>query len=582
MKLKACGLVGGFLAASAVMFGAAHAQDFQRYKPQTLPVPQYQPAVPPKPVAPVEGSDTVLVDRWDAVLVLDEAAKVKPLDAYEELMGLHFDVADRRSLVYSAEFKKIVSNYIGGPISLRQLNQLSRDIILMYRRSGYPVVDVIIPEQKITAGSVQIIVLEARIGNVLVKGGSFFDPSMLANQIENTQSGARLSEGALKADLFWLNRNPFRRVEVDLQPGDAQGTTDVIYKVRDVRPIRGYTGYEDTGVEALGIDRVYAGFIWGNVFGRDGQFSYQYTTDTQFDRLRAHAYTYQKAFDRDWSIQTYGAYSEVESFVVPINQTGYSWLAGGQLIRTLDYEPTLNSWLSFGIDVKSTTNNLEFNEAPVTNGRADMWELNYGYDRIRRFNDVEYLILSQDLFVGPNGGLAFNDAAAYNTIRPNSRPGFVYDKAMAEGVVALPFGMQLLGRFTGQVASQRLLYSETLGFGGFNSIRGYDQRVFNGDAGCFTNFEFGPQTWNFGTERYRKDLRVYGFFDYGTGYVRDPVPGEQASQTLSSVGAGFRMSCTDRLSLRFDYGHGLTTVANARVDSRVHLGLVYLLGPRRP
>jgi len=515
--------------------------------------------------------------------VLDEAAKVQPLEAFAELEGLHFNFDNKSALVYTSRFKQIVAEYLGGPITLRELNQMSRDIILFYRRSGLPVVDVIIPEQKITQGTVQIVVIEARIGEVRVQGGRFFDSCMLADQIECTQSGDRLSEEALKSDLFWLNRNPFRRVEVDLKPGAAPGTTDVTYKVRDVAPIRGYTGYEDTGVPALGIDRVYAGFIWGNVFGRDGQFSYQYTADTQFDRLGAHAYSYQKAWDRDWSFLTYGAYSNVNSFVVPINQTGYSWLVGGQLIRTLDYEPTLNSWLSFGLDVKSTTNNLEFNEAPVTNGRADMWELNYGYDRIRRYNDVEYLILSQDLFVGPNGGIsAFNNAAGYSSIRPDTRPGFVYDKAMAEGVVALPFRMQLLGRFTGQVASQRLLYSETLGFGGFNSIRGYDQRVFNGDAGCYTNFELGPQTWNFGTQRYRKDLRVFGFFDYGTGYVRNPVPGEQASQTLASVGAGFRMSCTDRLSMRFDYGHGLSDVANARVDSRVHLGIVYLIGPRRP
>ncbi|MFK7768867.1 MAG: ShlB/FhaC/HecB family hemolysin secretion/activation protein [Mariniblastus sp.] len=47
-------------------------------------------------------------------------------------------------------------------------------------------------------------------------------------------------------------------------------------------------------------------------------------------------------------------------------------------------------------------------------------------------------------------------------------------------------------RFTGQAASERLLFSETLGLGGFNSIRGLDQRAYKADQGFIANVEFGP------------------------------------------------------------------------------------------
>jgi hemolysin activation/secretion protein len=430
---------------------------------------------------------------------------------------------------------------------------------------------------------VQIVVVESRIGEVRVEGPCWFNPCMLADQIECTRPGDRLYENKLRSDLFWLNRSAFRRVEVELEPGRRPGTTDVVFDVRDAAPWRAYLGYEDTGVQALGIDRMYAGLIWGDAFKRDGLFSYQFTSDTHFDNLQAHAYTYQRALNRTWAVQQYGALSDVSAFNDPVDQEGQSWIVGGALLRYFNYDQCLQSWLSFGFDFKSTNNNLEFGGTPVVGGRADFWELNVGFDRIQRFNDVSYLLMSSDLFIGPEGGLsAYNNQASFSTIRTGTTPGFVYERGKIEGVMELPFGMQLLGRAVGQVASQRLLWSEMLGFGGYDSIRGYDQRTFNADVGYFTNLELGPQPWYWGTTYDRKSLRTFTFFDYGGGYVRDPQPGDVVSDTLASVGAGARFAWSDRLSCRFDYGWGLSDVIGSTTKNshRMHLGVVYVMGPR--
>jgi hemolysin activation/secretion protein len=569
------------LLAAAVLPNESFGQDFRRYQPQTLPVPLIPPRVPAQPVDPPSGSDEILVDRWDAVLIVDSADKVRPLDDLAELEGVHFDVDDNSSLVFRSDFRNLVEKHLGGPVTLRALSALSREIIIFYRDRGRPVVDVAIPEQKITQGTIQIVVIEPRIGRVLVQGADWFNNQVLADELEWTQPGGRLFEGNLENDLFWLNRSPFRRVEVDLQPGVTPGTTDVIYNVRDAFPWRAYTGYEDTGVQALGIERLYAGFIWGDAFKRDGQFSYQYTTDTQFDRLQAHAYSYQRAFNQTWSFQQYGAMSTVSTFADPVNQSGRSWILGGALLRYTNYDPFLQSWFTFGFDFKSTNNNLEFGGTQVVGGRADFYELNLGYDRRRRFNNVSYLAMSSDLYAGPNGGLsAFNDAAGFSSIRSETRPGFVYQRGMTEGVIGLPFRMQVLGRVTGQISSQRLLFSEMLGYGGYDSIRGYDQRSFNADNGYFTNIEVGPQTWIWGTQGEPKSLRAFAFFDYGSGRVINPQPGDIVSETMASVGTGARFAWSDRFSARFDYGYGLSDVPTSSHEHRAHVGVVYVMGPR--
>jgi hemolysin activation/secretion protein len=582
-RLGAIGTIVSLVVVGAALTAAdrAVAQDFRRYQPQTLPVPLNPPRVPAQPIDPPSGSDEILVETWDAVLIVDAADKVLPLDDFADLEGVHFDVDDNSSLVFRSEFRSLVEKHLGGPITLRALSELSGEIIVFYRDRGRPVVDVAIPEQKITQGTVQIVVIEPRIGRVFVSGADWFDNQMLADQLRYTMPGGRLSENRLRSDLFWLNRSPFRRVEVDLQPGVTPGTTDVTFEVRDALPWRAYLGYEDTGVPAIGIDRLYAGVIWGDAFKRDGQLSYQYTTDTEFDRLQAHAYSYRRALDSSWTFEHYGAMSQVSTFTDPVNQSGRSWILGGALLGYTNFDPFLQSWFTFGFDFKSTNNNLEFGGTQVIGGRADFWELNLGYDRQRRFNDVSYLRFASDMYAGPNGGIsAYNDAAGFSSIRTETRPGFVYGRSTAEGVIKLPLGMQLLGRATGQVASQRLLWSEMLGFGGYDSIRGYDQRSFNADHGYFTNLELGPQPWIWGTQGEPKSFRTFAFFDYGGGRVINPQPGDIVSQTMASVGTGARLAWSDRLSGRFDYGYGLSDVPTSSHEHRAHIGIVYVMGPR--
>lgn len=563
----------------------ATAQDYRRYAPLAVPrLPVTPQIVVPQPQA-AEGSDKILVERLDAIIVLDNPQKVQADNAFADAVGLSFDFADRSSLIHSPGAQQIINRYIGGPVTLRQLNQLSRDLILFYRRNNQPVVDVVIPEQKITAGTVQLVVIESRIGQVRVEGGCYFNPCMLAEQIECTYAGSKVYESAINNDLNWLNRNPFRRVEVDLRPGDEEYTTDVIFQVHDTLPFRTYVGYEDTGVPTLGLERVFAGAIWGNAFGQDGTLSYQYTSDAYFQYLQAHSVSYTRAWDRLWAFTAYGALANViPDLGPPFNQDGQSWQVGSGLTRTLARTPNYLESLYFGFDFKATNNNLEFGGDNVATGEAEFIQLNLGYDRYRRINRYEYALFANDFYIGPDGQFSkYMTAEAFSSIRPDTAPGYVYDRMVLERMWLGPAeNCQLLTRFTGQLTSERLLFSEMLGFGGFDSIRGYDQRTFNGDNGYFVNLELGPRMWYMGTDRHPSTLRAYAFLDVGTGYTLDPQPGELDQEDFVGTGVGLRYNYDDRLTFRFDYGHACTDVVGLTSNDRVHVGAVYLFGPGRP
>ncbi len=578
-----------FFAAAAVAICAAlfvlqstDAQDFERYRPKTIPLSPPPRSAPRQELAPVEGSDRVLVDSLDAVIVLDHQDKVDADNAHEDSIGIEYDFDAAGSLVRSAGFRNILDRYLGGEVTLRNLNQMSRDLILYYRKRGQPVVDIVIPEQRITSGTVQIVVIESRVGRVRIEDGCYFDGCDLTKWVECTRPGSRVYESAIANDLFWLNQNSFRRVDVDLRPGSSDGTTDVVFEIKDVRPWNTYFGYEDTGVPNLSLERLYAGLIWGNAFDRGGTLSYQYTADWEFRRLNAHAVSYLEPINRQWSFQTYGSWAAVDPLVVAgVAQDGESWQAGLGMVRHLTKNRTEDTNFSFGFDFKTTNNNLEFGGIRVFDSQADLAQLRFGFQSIRRYDDEEYSIFSFDTFVGPGSGFTSNaNTTAFNTIRPGTSPDYVYGRLRLERLWNVPHQWQLVGRFRGQAASERLLFSETLGFGGYDSIRGYNQRAFSGDHGWIANLELGPKEWRSSCRDTQHTVRVYGLFDAGTAFIDDPIPGEPKDETLYSAGAGLRWNIAQRANLRLDYAYGFNDSIFYEKGGRIHFGFVGLFGPR--
>ncbi|MEX1223517.1 MAG: ShlB/FhaC/HecB family hemolysin secretion/activation protein [Pirellulales bacterium] len=580
MKRIYCIAMLGWCAIASIAAG----QDFERYRPLPVEPPPFSPNIPERPLAPATGSDEVLVDRLDAVIVWDHPDRVQPNEAFADAEGVVRRFAAGDSLVHSGRFAATVEPYIGRPITLRNLNQMSRDIILLYRSAGQPVVDVIIPEQKITGGTVQIVITEARVGRVLVQGGCWTDPHRQVHKVECTRRGGRLTESGLAADLYRLNDYPWRRYGVDLEPGDAAGTTDVIFEVDEVFPMRSYMGYDDTGVPNLLLERLFVGATVGDLFGLDSMISYQATTDADFHHLNAHSVFYQIPLCDWWSFEAYGSWAGVDPIVdIGLDQEGESWQAGFAFNHQLVKTPYEESKLSLGFDFKSTNTNVEFGGEQVFNSFAELVSLRLGYELWKRCSCGEYFHMRNDLYVGPGPQFSpSNTSAAFSTIRPDTSPDFIYDRIFMERLWHLPHCWQLLARGTGQVTNERLLWSETLGFGGYDSVRGYDQRTRNGDCGWIVQMELGPQPYQWTNRCRQHQFRWFGFVDMGDAYILHPQAGEDAQQFMVSTGVGFRYAISNRLSLRFDYGYGFREIETTPPSGhqRVHLGLVALFGPQ--
>ena len=256
-------LLGGILLTQTVSIRSVTAQDFERYRPNS-PAPNLRtPQLPAPPNEPVVGSTDALVSELKGIMILDHESRVQdPIKPFE---GIRVDPAADLTVAREDAFEDILRPYLGQPISIRALNEMARNIVLLYRDFKQPVVDVSMPPgQDITDGVVQVVITESRIGNIEFRGNCWFDDCLLHQQ-SWLGPGQRIYEPCLQNELVWYNRNPFREVSVDLEPGNAAGTTDIIYKVCDQRPVRFYAGYNDTGTQLTSLERLFYGFNWATL-----------------------------------------------------------------------------------------------------------------------------------------------------------------------------------------------------------------------------------------------------------------------------------------------------------------------------
>ncbi|MEM6884377.1 MAG: ShlB/FhaC/HecB family hemolysin secretion/activation protein [Verrucomicrobiota bacterium] len=564
------------------MFGI-RAQDYERFAPKLVPQEERVSEVPSE-VPEAVGEQDVLVEEFKGLVIVDS------LDAVSlEGSSTRGISAEGFDLLRNETFPKVVEPYFGQPLSLKSLNELVRDIIIYYRDNDYPVVDVIVPEQEITNGTVQLVVVEGRVDDVEVEGNKWFATRTLKGQVR-VQSGDRIRATRLLKDVSWLNRNPFRSVDLVFAPGEELGTTDVIFRTQDRFPVRFYAGYEDSGNDITGDERWVLGFNWGDAFWQGHQLNYQYTASSNFQDIGAHSASYVVPLPWRHTLTAFVSFVESETQIpgtTPFNLQGNSAQAGIRYTIPLPEIENYQHELFAGFDWKQSDSSLEFGVVPVTANTTDVGQFLYGY---RGTLPDSHGVTSLDVQVvhSPGDWFPHQNDADYRATRAQARAEYTYMRLKLSRLTKLPWEFSLYNEFNWQLANVSLLSSEQLGFGGYNSIRGYDEReLSNTDKGWFIRNELRTPPISisqlfskpFGSNWANDQLQFLVFWDYGIAQSNNGLVTRADGNTLrtvymSGIGPGIRYSIGNYLSIRADYAFQLNDTGNARYDSRWHLGVI--------
>ena len=150
-----------------------------------------------------------------------------------------------------------------------------------YRAAGFSVVWVVAPEQDLDRGVVTLRVVEARIGKVTVEGNRFFDHSNIRASLPALREDVSPRAGDISANVQLANENPAKQVDVALRPGEKQGVVDAAVDVIDVRPLKAFLTFDNTGNPQTGDYRLGVGVQHANLFNRDHVGTFNYVTSPE-------------------------------------------------------------------------------------------------------------------------------------------------------------------------------------------------------------------------------------------------------------------------------------------------------------
>jgi len=522
-----------------------------------------------------EAKESVVTSEVKALVFVDSGEAVKA-DGVPGASGVVTSI----EILKQDDFRKKLQPYLGQPATMATLNKISRDVIAYYRREGFPVVNVVVPRQTVRDGVVQFVVTEAKIGKVIVEGAKWFNPDKFKNEV-SLREGDKVDGDQLQEDVRWLNTNPFRSTDLAFQPGEEPGTTDVILEVNDRMPLRFFFTYDNYGIDATGKNRLSTGFNFGNLFNLDQQLNFQYTTTTQemFDSMNAYSGSWIVPFPWRNYLTVYGAYSGSQAmYPGNIELRGYSWQVSARYNAPLPMIFEYTHEIYGGFDFKQANNSLVIYNTPLGPGGGyglyNVFQLTAGYS-----GNIPDPIGSTSFevagFYSPGGLGDLNDQDNYSNIVPNADPDYGYGKLSLNRGFILPLDFSLTGAFNGQITTSNLMPTEQFGLGGYNTVRGYDERVANGDNAWVVNVEFrtppGSIAKIFGNQEIEDRIQFLGFWDYGFVGFSNPSPG-QVSTYLMGVGPGLRYNIDRFVSVQFDWGFQLMQApAGSKVGNRAEL-----------
>lgn len=498
----------------------------------------------------------VLLDKLVGVVVAPDSASALRLQSRTRAgIAVEGFPSDQEKMI-----RKIVSEYLGKPVTLGKLNRILDSLGDASRDAGYMLHRISFPAQEITTGVVAVRMGTAAVGEVKLAGRPAFGRDFI-RQSFRTRSGEMVDEAMVLDDLEWLNRNPLRRATILHAPGNGDDNLDLTLRVRAAKQWRVYGGVDNQLSETLGDERMYLGFQHGDVFGLDHRLTAQLTTALEEDALLGGSLSYEVPWIGRHLLGVSCGYTESET-----NQIGRLDQSGEFARAALTHRIQLPRWMRISQEWKS---GMEFrhNNYLFPSGASQtvrFFQLETGWEG-RQTDAHGATRLGAQLLYSPGQGILGSEDADFLALGADGAESMILrvnlERTQRLGVVGA-----LVLRLRGQWADSDLLSSDQITAGGLAGVRGFDEVVGYASNGIMGGIEWQSQFWR---SEAMGDWSGVAFFD---GAILDREirndPGE-----LLSAGVGCRFRWMDRVNGRLDLGFPLECPDSIDSDPMLHFSI---------
>jgi hemolysin activation/secretion protein len=442
-----------------------------------------------------------------------------------------------------------------------------------YLDIGVRGVQVIIPPQEITDQPLTVEVTEPKLGFLAIEGNRFFGDKNIRRFFEGkiTTPEGMLVARDLEAQLDSANRHPDRQVTAVLQPGDEQGVSDITLKVRERKPLHGYTpfhyslGWSTSGTPNVGRLRLSNTFQYTNLFDRDHIVSVNWVMNPgNFREVHVIGTSYRIPFvNSGHAFTLFGGYSRTATNVVidSLEITGDGHNVGGNFTFKMPKFWTIESSATFGVSYSQSNNSLEFGTFTVIESEIGQLPFDFRYSWQKR--DTWGTTLGYLYTKWNPGNLVSNGAREnFEQFREDANSSYIKYRVGVQRYQRLAAGWTLHMRFDGQYTDDELIPGEQFRLGGASNVRGYESGEVSGDRGFMVRTEFRtpPLFKHFSRlfkEEKQETTHLVGFVDYGLAKLEKPIRGDPNETDLAGAGFGLRYQFSEYFVGTIDFAWAL-------------------------
>lgn len=468
-------------------------------------------------------------------------------------------VVEGSTVFEPADFTVTYDEFLARKVTLKDIETILGRITQMYRDAGYFLSRAIAPKQSITAGLLQVRIIEGYVAHV--SGADAYRGRKAVDQY----AGAILDEKPLRLAtieraLLLINDLPGLSLDPLLKPIDERGDRYELLLGATYRPVELSAQFDNRGTPEVGRLQ---GFVSGAL---NAPFGYGERIEASFVTVpnQAHELLY-GALSANLPVGARGVRFSLFTAFGAVDAGGSkadldSNSRSEQVIARLWY-PVIRTtnqslWITGTFDFRNFRE-TQF-DLTVTRDRLRVLRAGAVYATRDRFKGESWyrLELSQgmDMFLASESGSS-------KLSRPDGGGEFTKITGDITRHQKVSDRLDLQLRLLGQWSADPLLSYEEFSVGGERVGRAYDFAEIAGEHGVAASAElrFTPSmAWD-----WLQSYQVYGFYDIGAVW-NDVSGGANKHNTLSSLGFGLRFAPVENVRAEFEAAKPLTGEVETR------------------
>lgn len=521
-----------------------------------------------------------MIDRLDRVrtapksdmIIEREGDKVQAIDgSAEKAFTLKQIIIDGSTVYGENALTAVYKDYVGQSVSFADLQTIARNLTAHYRNDGYILSRVVLSPQKISGGVVHMQAQEGYVDAVELGGDIRSDRDLLASYGDKITLDKPLHSDTLERYLLLMDDLPGVNARGTLRASASNPSASTLVVSIEEDQWESSIGADNRGTRFLGQYQLRGTAALNSAFGGYERQTARVLVDAEFDELAYGDFMHEMQVGGEGGRATAriaATRTQPGSRLEPLDIEGTTRLIELGYSQPVIRSRRENLFLRGEFRAQNTDNDLLGFE--VFDDHIRHLTLGADYDKADNWRGINQLGLSVTQGLDILG--ATDDGIGRSRVTANNN--FTRMNASVSRIQDITDDTAFVISSAGQYAFDSLLTSEQFSLGGAEFGRAYDSAEILGDSGLAGSLELRHSMAS-ESVKWIDSYQFYGFYDLGTVWLRDPLVGEQSSESLSSTGVGVRFNMIHDLSGDLELSAPLTrTVASEKdKDKRLFFSL---------